>query len=413
MKQAADVLHLWYLGEPAQPRLVGTLRLVNRGRGVSLQYADNWLAAGFAISEDLPLTNTEYFPAARDEAAGAVEDARPDRWGERVIQVLERPSRLSLMEYLYFAGDERFGAFSVSASGQSYEPHSRNVLAALADVSVIHDLVRRVGNDEPIPPVQRRLLVPGSSMGGARPKGLIRIGAEQWVVKFAELGDPVDSGLIEHATMTLAGHAGISVAATRPIRLTDGHAVAVRRFDRQGDRRLAAQSAYVALRAEGSAFGYPELAQLVRRRGAPDDARRQMRELFRRMVFNILMDNTDDHEKNHALLMDDRQHLNLAPAFDVLPTAQGLGYQQMRVGTGQSDSTIDNAMSEVAQFGMSVAQASAEVSEVVRACDGWKAHFEAEQVSGRDIDYLAQFLDRDFLRQQRKQFAKVPRKRAR
>ena len=96
MKQAADVLYLWYVAEPAKPRPVGTLRLVNRGRGVSLQYADRWLAAGFAISEDLPLTSTEFIPAARDEAAGALEDARPDRWGERVIQVLEKPSRLSI-----------------------------------------------------------------------------------------------------------------------------------------------------------------------------------------------------------------------------------------------------------------------------------------------------------------------------
>jgi len=410
VKQAADVLYLWYLAEPAKPRPVGTLRLVNRGRGVSLQYADSWLAAGFAISEDLPLTNTEFFPAARDEAAGAIEDARPDRWGERVIQVLEKPSRLSLMEYLYFAGDERFGAFSVSASGETYEPHSTNVLPALADVSLIQDLVRRVAHNEPIPAAQRQLLAPGTAMGGARPKGLIRIDGDQWVVKFAEPGDPVDSGLIEHVTMTLARRAGITVAATRAIRLADGHAVAVQRFDRQGDSRLVAQSAYVALRAEGSAFGYPQLAQFLRRRGAPDRARDQMRELFRRMVFNILMDNTDDHEKNHALLMDDRQHLHLAPAFDVLPTAQGLGYQQMRVGIDQADSAIDNALSEAGQFGMSGAQARAEVITVVRACDGWKKHFKAEKVSGRDIDYLAQFIDRDFLRQQREQYAVVSRR---
>lgn len=405
MKQAADVLYLWYLAAPAQPRLVGTLRLVNRGRGVSLQYSDGWLAAGFAISEDLPLTSTEFFPPGRDEAAGAVEDARPDRWGERVIQVLEKPSRLSLMEYLYFAGDERFGAFGVSAAGNAYQPHASNALPTLADVALIQDLVRRVAENEPIPPAQRRLLAPGTSMGGARPKGLIRIGADQWVVKFAAPGDAMDSGLIEHATMALAARAGISVADTRAIRLADGHAVAVRRFDRQGESRLVAQSAYVALRAEGSGFAYPELAQFLRRRGAPDRARDQMRELFRRMVFNILMDNTDDHEKNHALVMDDRQHLNLAPAFDVLPTAQGLGYQQMRVGADHADSTIDNALSEAGQFGISVAQARAEVADVARACNGWKEHFEAQKVSGGDIDYLAQFIDRAFLRRQRESYA--------
>lgn len=407
MKQAPDTLYLWYLAEPAQPRLVGTLRLVNRGRGVSVQYVDSWLAAGFAISEDLPLTDAEFFPAERDAAAGAVEDTRPDRWGERVIQVLEKPSRLSLMEYLLFAGDERFGALSVSASNRACEPWMANVLPTLADLARLQDLVRRVAQNEPIPAEQRRLLAPGTSMGGARPKALIRIDAEQWIVKFAEPGDPMDSGLIEHATMTLAARAGITVAGTRAIPLADGHAVAVRRFDREGGRRLAAQSAFVALRAEGSGFGYPELAQLLRRRGALEVAGAQMRELFRRMVFNILMDNTDDHEKNHALLMDDSQHLRLSPAFDVLPAAQGLGYQQMRAGVDEADSTIANALSEARQFGLSTAQARNEAAATARVCASWKEHFKAARVSGRDIDYLAQFIDRDFLRQQRAEVAET------
>lgn len=407
MKRAADVLHLWYVARPGQSRWAGTLRLVNRARAVSLQYADDWLAHGFAISEDLPLTGTEFFPAGRDEAAGAVEDARPDRWGERVIQAIEKPERLSLMEYLWFAGDQRFGAFSVSASSDRYEPYATDVLPALDEVGQIQELVHRVARNEPIPPQQRRLLAPGTSMGGARPKSAVLIDGRQWIVKFAEAGDAMDSGLIEHATMTLAARAGIAAAATQPIRLADSHAVAVRRFDRDGADRLVAQSGYVALRAEGSGFGYPELSQLLRRRGAPERSRDQMRELFRRMVFNILMDNTDDHERNHALLMDDRQHLNLAPAFDVLPTAQGLGYQQMRVGRGEADSTLDNALSESGQFGMSKAQAQAEVAAVARACARWKEHFRKAAVAERDIEYLEQFIDRDFLRHQREEYART------
>lgn len=143
--------------------------------------------------------------------------------------------------------------------------------------------------DEPIPEHERRLLAPGSTMGGARPKALITIDDQTWLVKFAETDDPMDTGLIEHASMTLAAKAGIWVAATRPLEVLGGHAVAVRRFDRAPGRRLPAQSAYVALRAEGSEFGYPELAQLLRRRGPVDAAASYMRELFRRMVFNLLI----------------------------------------------------------------------------------------------------------------------------
>jgi serine/threonine-protein kinase HipA len=402
-----DELSLWWLGQPRSPVPIGTLRLLHATRGVSLQYGSGWLRDGFALSEDLPLTDTEHRPVERDAAAGAVDDARPDRWGERVVRFVDRPPRLSLLEYLYFAGHERFGALGVSLAPAAYAPHGAGPLPSLRDVDEIHELVRKVLDNEPVPEAKRRLIAPGATLGGARPKALIEIDGTQSVVKFAEPGDPTDTPLVEHACMTLAARAGIQVAATRPIRLVDGHAVAVLRFDRQGGgddvRRLHAQSAHVALRAEGSPPGYPELAQLLRRRAPVQQglARALMRELFRRMVFNILMDNTDDHEKNHVLLMDDAQHLLLAPAFDVLPAAQGLGVQQMRVGRDGADATIDNALSEAAQFGLSRAEAAAEAARVVAVCGQWQSHFRDAGVAGADIDYLAQFIDRDFLLSQR------------
>ena len=178
-------------------------------------------------------------------------------------------------------------------------------------------------------------------MGGARPKALVNIGGEQWVIKFAD-GDPADTPLIEHAAMTLAQQAAIRVAETLPVRLIHGHAVAIKRFDRAGGRRLHCLSARVALQAAAEGFGYPELAQLLRRRGVVDGDVyiAQMRELFRRMVFNILIDNTDDHEKNHALLVTDAQQYELSPAYDVLPSGQALGFQQMRVGDQEADATL-------------------------------------------------------------------------
>jgi serine/threonine-protein kinase HipA len=91
-----DTLYLWYLGKPDRPVLIGELNLVMGRRGVSLQYCPSWIAHGFALSEDLPLQNIEHFPREKDTAAGAVNDARPDRWGERVIRLIGRPARLSL-----------------------------------------------------------------------------------------------------------------------------------------------------------------------------------------------------------------------------------------------------------------------------------------------------------------------------
>lgn len=208
--------------------------------------------------------------------------------------------------------------------------------------------------------------------------------------------------------MTLAQRAGIAVARTLPIRLTHGHAVAIQRFDREGGLRRHALSANVALKAAGEVLGYPELAQLLRRRGVVAGGRHQaqMHELFRRMVFNILIDNTDDHEKNHALLVDDAVNYELSPAYDVLPSGQALGYQQLRVGTDEGDSTLVNALSMCTQFGLKPAAAQAEVRRVAGVVAGWREHFVSAGVSDADIELLGEQIDRPFLREQREEYAR-------
>jgi serine/threonine-protein kinase HipA len=417
--QPSDELHLWWLARPDAPRYIGALQMARTLRGVSLHYGAEWLASGIALSEDLPLIDEEFLPRERDSAAGAVDDARPDRWGERVIRFIDKPPRLSLLEYLYFAGDERFGALGVSTSASEYLPRRLGPLPTLADTAAIHELVRRVIDNEPIAADQLRLLAPGVTMGGARPKALIDVDGTPWVVKFADPGEPTDAPLIEHATMTLAREARITTAETRAIRLTDGHALAIRRFDRVRAQdgalhRIHAQSAHVALGAAGELSGYPELAQLLRRRGvaAGGANTQQMHELFRRMVFNILIDNTDDHDKNHVLLSrdDSNSQLELAPAFDVLPSGQALGYQQMRVGQDDADATIDNALSMCTQFGLKRDAAVAEARGVATVIRRWTTHFANQSVGARDLEYHEAQIDRPFLREQRQALLRGPRK---
>ncbi|HSC13572.1 MAG TPA: HipA domain-containing protein [Gammaproteobacteria bacterium] len=399
----ADQLHLWLLTVPADPVLIGELNLVRANRGVSLRYADAWLERGFALSEDLPLVDEEFLPQEKETAAGAVDDARPDRWGERLIRFLDKPPRLSLLEYLYFAGDDRFGALGVSTSATEYRPRRFGPLPVLGDAARIQELIRRLQDGESVPEQERRLLAPGVTMGGARPKALLDIDAEQWVVKFGD-GDATDAPLVEHAAMTLASQAGIRVAETMPVRLSVGHAVAVKRFDRKRAGRVHCLTAHVALRAAQERFGYPELAQLLRRRGATAGDRyvADMHEFFRRMVFNILIDNTDDHEKNHAVLVTDAQQYELAPAYDVLPSGQALGFQQMRVGELEADSTITNALSMAQLFELNEKQAAAQIRRVARVVAGWKEHFAGCGVTRRDVELLAEQIDRPFLADQRR-----------
>ena len=414
-----DTLHLWYLGDPAAPRHVGALRLVAAGKGVSLQYGPAWIASGFPLSEDLPLTDAQHMPRGRlagdgERAVGAVDDARPDRWGQKIIRVVINPQRRSLMEYLYYAGDDRFGALSVSTSDKVYTPYASGALPRLEQVQALSEAAAKIEASEELTAQEKKMIQAGGSIGGAKPKALVDIDDEEWVIKFFN-GEHVDSPLVEHATMTLATKAGITVAVTRVVPLLAANAIAVKRFDRAGVRRIHSISAGTALRAAAAAdtepeLSYPALAQLLRRAGVTRDDRNEKdaRELFRRMIFNILIDNTDDHEKNHTLLVTSpgaNGRFELAPAYDVLPTGSGQGYQEFICGAQGHDSTLANAMSQSNLFGLTSLEAAAEVVGVIEIVNGWKEHFASEGVSQGDIESLAEQIDGDELRSQREMFS--------
>src|SRR5258708_11386136 len=409
-----DDLYLWFLADPAVPRHVGRLRLVDAGKGVSMQYGADWLAGGFRLSEDLLLTDIEQLPRWKGMAVGAVDDARPDRWGERVIQYLDKPARLSLMEYLYYAGDDRFGALGVARSETAYVARTESPGPRLQQAQELSEIVHKVNARAPVSGLERQMLTAGGSFGGAKPKALIDIGGVQWVIKFFD-NEPIDVPLVEHASMTLAKLAGIRVAETRVVPLTGENALAVRRYDRDGERRIHCISAGTALRAQAIAgqetdLGYPSLAQLLRRAGVPDEDvnLRDMQDLFRRMVFNILIDNTDDHEKNHALqvVAPTRQgRYRLAPPYDILPTNSGQGYHEFICGAAQRDSTRSNAMSQCELFGYTPAQAAAEVVPAITTVDGWREHFAACGVTNSDLQSLAVPIGGDPLQGQRRAFS--------
>ncbi|MGE5469564.1 MAG: type II toxin-antitoxin system HipA family toxin [Bacteroidota bacterium] len=414
-----DDLYLWFLGDPTTPHYVGALKLVSAGKGVSLHYSEGWLASGFALSEDLPLIDTEFLPPGRltadaPRAVGAVDDARPDRWGEKVIRFVDQPKRLSLMEYLYYAGDDRFGALGVSTSSSTYQPRTGGALPRLEEAQQLSEVVAKIEASEPLSALEAKIIAGGGSpLGGAKPKALIDIDGEQWVIKFFN-NEPVDTPLIEHATMTLARRAGITVAETQVIHLAGANAVAVRRFDRDQGRRIHSISAGTAIRAATASgaepeMGYPALARILRRIGITQDDinQRDARELFRRMVFNILVDNTDDHEKNHSLLVAnpfEYGRLKLAPAYDIVPTNSGQGYQEFICGANGRDSSLENAMSQCDAFGLLPTEAAAEVAAVIDVVNTWQAHFVQAGVSVLDIKSLAERIDGEQLLSQRSEF---------
>lgn len=405
-----ETLFLWHLGNPASPQLIGTLRQTFFPNGVALTYSKDWLRHGFALSEDLPLISGEFMPQAQDTAVGAVDDARPDRWGERVIRQIDRPKRLAILDMLYYAGDNRVGALGVSTSELQYLPVGRDPLPQVESLGEIFEAISSIQRRQNVEPGLRRVIEQGGSVGGARPKALIQGEDGQWIVKFSE-PEHAEEPLLEYAFMSMAKEAGIRVPETKLIPLAtrgyssgpNAYALAVKRFDRgvvQGassgevsEIRYHQISAKVAFRAAGiDAPSYPELAQLLRRLAPADQARTQMRELFRRMVFNILSDNTDDHEKNHALLMNPDLSWSLSPAYDIVPTCNGLGYQSMEVGEHGTESSIENALSSAANFGLSDEEAREDACAVARAISRWPKVLESLGASPSVMAEVAQGL---------------------
>ena len=407
--QPQDTLFLWMLVNPEHPTLVGELGLSQLVPDcASFTYDSAWW--NFALSEDLPMVQGQTFTAVeRGGAPGAIDDARPDRWGERIIRHLDRPARLSILEMLLFAGDDRFGALGVSVSAEHYIPRRLGPYAQLRDLTQLSAAIEDLQTQEPLTAEMQRLTQPGATLGGTRPKTLLQTDAGARVIKFSELGDAVDTPLVEHATMTLAAQAGIVVATTGvlPVPARHGkarHALTIERFDRLGGYRLHCLSARTALRAARLPESYSALATVLLRLGHPDRQGAMREELFKRMVFNILMDNTDDHERNHSLRLGLDGYYELTPAYDVLPTLHNLGYQSLSVGAAGAISTLDNALTELSEFGIRRARAIELVRQVVRVVDGWTEHFEQHGVVRADMELLHASIDRDALLAQRKAF---------
>ncbi|MBI2749543.1 MAG: type II toxin-antitoxin system HipA family toxin [Burkholderiales bacterium] len=404
-----DTLYVWALVDPTNPTLVGEVSLARLVPDcATFSYASAWWH--FPLSEDLPLIAGQTFSAGeRGSAPGALEDARPDRWGERIIRHIDRPARLSILEMLLFAGDDRFGALGISVSAERYIPRALGPYPHLNELSQLAQAIEEVQLQAPISAEMQRLLQPGVTLGGARPKALLETDSGPCAIKFSELDDPVDTPLVEHATMTLAAMAGITTASTGVLPLTPRHgkarhALTIQRFDRAGNLRLHCLSAKTVLRAARLPESYGALATVLLRLGHPDRQNAMREELFKRMVFNILMDNTDDHERNHCLRLGFDGYYVLAPAFDVVPTLQKLGYQSLLVGTSGAESTLENALSELSEFGIKKPRAHELIAEVARAVEQWPQHFAQHGVCQADMEQLFASIDRDALKFQRKEF---------
>lgn len=394
-----DILHAWiYPQGAAAPVLCGTIELL-QGRRCIFTYADSWLGhdQAFALAPDMPLRPGVIEPSLGLDLHPVFEDAGPDRWGKNIINKVFDPRRRSPLEYLERAGEDRIGALGFSRSAERYEVLDEQSFQ-VADLPELMRAAHALSVQAPIDEETRRLLRPGASAGGARPKAIVRDRGEAWIAKFPTADDEVDNCAVEHATLRLAASCGIAVPESRLIGIGDRNVLLVRRFDRERSGRLHFASARTMLIAAGVAedeMGYGDLADVVRRMAsAPKET---CRALFRRMAVNVLIDNTDDHAKNHAFLYRDGLW-HLSPAYDLQPQLLNIGYQQMKVGKRGYEPTLDNVLSDSARFLLKRDEAEELLVELTQQLTRWPEVFAREGVAPRDIDACARHLmsDRHF-----------------
>ena len=357
-------VHVWLPGR-AEPALCGRLR--ERDRQLLFSYAPGYLGLTGAIALDpveLPLGRGRSTPPG-GELHSALRDASPDAWGRRVQLARIGGVALDELGFLLGAGPDRIGALAVtSAPTPSTEEAAGN-----ATLEELMTAAQHVEAGVPMTEALAAALLHGTSIGGARPKALLDEPDRRWIAKFSSSSDHFPVVGAEHAAMVLAAQCGLTVPAVRGLRCLGRDVLLVERFDRTplGGGRWARRhllSGLTVLRlheSEASLASYLDLAGALRQRAR--DPARDLRELFRRMVFNLLVGNTDDHARNHSVFWDGSR-FDLTPAYDICPSLRAgrTTSQAMVVGTDGRRSTLRNACSEAGLFGL-------DSTEARRLCD--------------------------------------------
>ena len=361
------------------PIAVGMLKLDRRGVVESAQYAygKRYLEnhSAFALNPDyLPLSNSPLsIPSQRLRDGGAVpltfRDALPDAWGRRILEA-QHGRNLDDIDTLLLTNADRIGAMVFSES-LPISPSSLEV--NLMPLDEMAHAVKRLELSMEITPEMRRLLLRGGSLGGARPKATFIDEGLRWLAKFPAQGDDHDVELLEKSTLDLAARCGIDVSPSKLEKIYRGHALLSLRFDREGligqERRIhyLSASALLNIPYEISGGSYIELAQVLRR--IVVDPTHDLEQMFRRMVFNLLIDNTDDHVKNHGVLYAGNGQYKLSPAFDVVMQLTNLGYQELAIKPGNHNSEMSLAIEAAPDFGINLEKGKGIINSIIATID--------------------------------------------
>jgi serine/threonine-protein kinase HipA len=380
--------------------------LWHQDRDYFFRYGRRYLQRSEAIPLDpghLPLADMEFSSRG---LFSALRDAAPDRWGRKVLGLMagRAPGTLSEFEILTAAHHpQRMGALAFGRTPdhpESFAPWASGDAFSLVpkDIGRVAAVVARIDqleDDEELDALREAMpedaflaaLASSLSLGGARPKAMVTVDGRSWIAKFSKRGDPWREPVVEHATMTLAARCKITVAPTRLIETEGQFVLLVERFDRaQNDaRHIVSGFTVTGVDEDGDWGSYQNLAEQARRLGDAASGP----EIFRRMVFNALCSNRDDHPRNHAFFVS-RKRIAMTPAYDVVPSA--IRFRQwdlsLRCGVEGRAATKSNMLSNVRPFGLTDQDASLIWEEMRSIAAGWREHFAACGVTGKEMEEL-------------------------
>ena len=352
-----------------------------RGRGIEcqeFQYDADWLKNGFQIDPELPLVTGIH--RARHFEFGCFSDASPDSWGRALIrryyQKKESRNELYASEYLLAVADTyRMGAFRFYDAHKKLLPNENCSVPATKDLKTFQYLISQIQNGLPILDDDFSDIVNfGSSLGGARPKLSIQDGNQLWIAKFASIHDKYDNPAREAISLCLAKKCGIDVPRFTLFPVNSHQSVLlVARFDRENTLRrpfLSAKSFLLATAGSSNNYSYLDIAAIIEAT-AIHTARRDLKELWRRMIFNVLIGNKDDHLRNHGFIYKDKGW-RLSPVFDLEISPDKMNHSLALDDIGSLTCKLSSLISMSEYYGISSNDAKNSILEMYEIVTSWE-----------------------------------------
>lgn len=398
-------VYIWLPGE-IEAVTAGKFEIAQDRHGTPIGrfvYGKSYLNRPDALAFDpvqLVLSDQVYETTALNGVFGALRDSSPDYWGRLVIDRHLSATQSDELTYLLQSPDDRAGALGFGLA--QTPPAPKRVFNRTLDLETLQRTADLIIEDrEPIGPDAeqlQKLMLLGTSMGGMRPKAVVEDEGALWLAKFNRPTDRWNNARVERAMLVLARKAGITTAESKVVTAGDRDVLMVKRFDRdrtkRGYTRARMVSAVTLLRTDDNAlsrgrWSYVMLAEELRRIAA--DPKGDARELFRRMVFNALISNIDDHPRNHAILARDRDW-ELSPAYDLTPAApvsETMRELAMSCGDAGRWANAENLLSQCARFTLERDEAAALIASMEQTVEAnWYKALKAEGVSETDAARL-------------------------